>query len=503
MSATVMRGYPAIKAFYNVPKCIRGNDTMHERHAGKIGLYNSFFDFANFRLPLSTFLVDVLRHFRINISQLSVIGAAKVDDLACPASFLWHTAKHVSRDPDLVAADFNEKDYATLVANPSSFRKFPEAFMCMVGQSRHYTLDEKTYSRFLHKNGEGEPLLLETTIGRIVPLLPVVPDRTESKLDASVERLFDEGGSGNQTEQGDFKGGGKDADIQPVIKAADTVVEDVALVQPKRQRKRKYVVVDAGEASHPLKKLREDHGTLSGTSVGGKSVSAVKGLLARVVLNAEVGVAAIPTLPFMKTSISTMSEREGGDHTDSVAGLNLRAIGVPSKFVISSYYSHHSDTNVVEVKVNSDNDNFLLQLVELIPPRVASRTLLAVTFLLVVFAPSSTLMLKSVVEKQVELLKVKNEEIENLKAQLLLRETKVAKVIRLRAQASNFKAVEKPLRDETNTLKERNAILEKERNDLDAKVTELEASATGKEHELTDLNALITSVKSQNDNLID
>nr|GEZ62530.1 putative transposase (putative), gypsy type [Tanacetum cinerariifolium] len=29
-------------------------------------------------LPLSSFLVDILRHFRINISQLSVIGAAKI-----------------------------------------------------------------------------------------------------------------------------------------------------------------------------------------------------------------------------------------------------------------------------------------------------------------------------------------------------------------------------------------------------------------------------------------
>ncbi|GKA61199.1 hypothetical protein Tco_0760606 [Tanacetum coccineum] len=61
----------------------------------------------------------------------------------------------------------------------------------------------------------------------------------------------------------------------------------------------------------------------------------------------------------------------------------------------------------------------------------------------------------------------------------------------------------KSLRDEVNALKERNAILEKERNALDVKVTELEASAVGKERELTDLNAQITSVKSQNDNLVD
>nr|GFB89870.1 hypothetical protein [Tanacetum cinerariifolium] len=51
------------------------------------------------------------------------------------------------------------------------------------------------------------------------------------------------------------------------------------------------------------------------------------------------------------------------------------------------------------------------------------------------------------------------------------------------------------LKDETNALRERKAILEKKRNALDVKVIELETSATGKEHELTELNALITSVK--------
>ncbi|GJR83123.1 putative reverse transcriptase domain-containing protein [Tanacetum coccineum] len=154
------------------------NDTMHERPARKIGLYTRFFDFANFKLPLSTFLVDVLRHFRINISQLFVIGAAKsgwksfskrsdnafvcytkpldslknwnnhffwVDNFTFPASFPWHAAKHVTRDPAPVAADFSAQDYATLVAHPFPFWKFPEAFMCLVGLSRHYTLDEETY----------------------------------------------------------------------------------------------------------------------------------------------------------------------------------------------------------------------------------------------------------------------------------------------------------------------------------------------------------------------
>nr|GEW82175.1 transposase (putative), gypsy type [Tanacetum cinerariifolium] len=44
---------------------------------GKVGVYTKFFEFANFRLPLSQFLFDILGYYQINLSQLSVICAAK------------------------------------------------------------------------------------------------------------------------------------------------------------------------------------------------------------------------------------------------------------------------------------------------------------------------------------------------------------------------------------------------------------------------------------------
>ncbi|GKE80664.1 hypothetical protein Tco_1550664, partial [Tanacetum coccineum] len=47
----------------------------------------------------------------------------------------------------------------------------------------------------------------------------------------------------------------------------------------------------------------------------------------------------------------------------------------------------------------------------------------------------------STVDEKDELLKVREREIENLKAQLLLKEAEAAKVIRLRAEASKFEAV--------------------------------------------------------------
>ncbi|GKE92596.1 hypothetical protein Tco_1573691 [Tanacetum coccineum] len=138
-----------------------------------------------------------------------------------------------------------------------------------------------------------------------------------------------------------------------VNEATDTVAEDVAPLQPRRQRKRKTVVVDAGEASHPPKKLKMDHETPSRPSVAGKSRSVVQRLLARAVLNADVRGGAIPTLPFVTSSVSATPEREGGDHTDSMVGHNLRTIGVSQRFVISSDSSHHSGPTIAEAEVDS------------------------------------------------------------------------------------------------------------------------------------------------------
>ncbi|GKF08013.1 hypothetical protein Tco_0042237, partial [Tanacetum coccineum] len=104
--------------------------------------------------------------------------------------------------------------------------------------------------------------------------------------------------------------------------------------------------------------------------------------------------------------------------------------------------------------------------------------------------------LKSVVNEQAGLLKVREGEIETLKAHLLLNEAEAAEAIRLRAEASKFEAVKKSLHDEVQALKEHNATLEKEKNDLDVKVADLAASVKVREHEVADLDDVVTFVKS-------
>ncbi|GJS04668.1 hypothetical protein Tco_0321176 [Tanacetum coccineum] len=111
--------------------------------------------------------------------------------------------------------------------------------------------------------------------------------------------------------------------------------------------------------------------------------------------------------------------------------------------------------------------------------------------------------LKYVVDDQAEVLKVKEKEMEDLRAHLLLKEAKAAEAIRLRAEASKFEVAERYLQEEIVSLKERNAALKKEKGVLDVRVADLAASVKVKEQEATDLDTMVTSVKSQKDYLVD
>nr|GEW84344.1 hypothetical protein [Tanacetum cinerariifolium] len=171
---------------------------------------------------------------------------------------------------------------------------------------------------------EDEPKLLETTVGRVVPLLPV--------------------------EQGDPASGGHGVGIDVVT---ETIIKDVAPAQLKRQKKQKTNVADAGEPSHPAKKLRHDYGAPGGPTVGGKSQLSIQRLFVGAMQNAKVRGGIMPTFPFVSSSVSTTPEREDGDHTKLLAGANIRAIGAPQWFVISSDSSDHSSVNFAKAEVDS------------------------------------------------------------------------------------------------------------------------------------------------------
>ncbi|GJT08878.1 hypothetical protein Tco_0843340 [Tanacetum coccineum] len=376
------------------------------------------------------------------------------------------------------------------------------------------------------ERNKDEPLLLATTIRCNVHMLLVAPDHAKSELEASIDKLFDEGGSGNQAEQGDSVGVGEGTNIMPVV-------EVVAPMQPRRQWKRKFVVMDADGTSHPPKKLSEDHGTPGGTSVSGKSCSAIKRLLAGAMLNDEVEVAAIPTLSFKTASMFVIPSDSSHHSGPTIAEAEVDSLvrsSVPimttvttvtltvdpafvakEKSVKPSLFSADSSSGGganphTDVFLDLTGSDFLIGGIRIVidlDTDLQKMCLSAEVRMCAEYSVKERRRLKSVVKKQDELLKAKDREIEDLKAQLLLREVEVMEAIRLRVEASNFETMEKSLRDETNALKERNVILKKKRNALDMKVTEFETAVAGKKREFTDLNALVTFLRSQNDNRMD
>nr|GFB79706.1 hypothetical protein [Tanacetum cinerariifolium] len=297
---------------------------------------------------------------------------------------------------------------------------------------------------------EDEPRLLETTVGRVVPLLLVAFARASNELEASVDKLFDEGASED----------GQGTDIQPVIATTDTIVEELALLQLRRQRKRKSVVVMLADLRILLKTRGEP----------------------------------IPTLPFVTSSVSATLEREDKSHADSVTGLNLRTIDAPvpvepSLFGVDSSSTSRTDSILggfsdvsgsdfliggIRTIVEPDSD---LQKVYLFTEFNIGAThqisLSAEVRMCAEYNIIEKKRIRYVVDEQAELLKVKDGKIKNFKAQLLLKEAEAAEAIRLRAEVFKFEATEKSLQGEV------------------------------KEHEVTDLDAQAITVKLQNDNLVD
>ncbi|GJY01549.1 hypothetical protein Tco_0359701 [Tanacetum coccineum] len=97
----------------------------------------------------------------------------------------------------------------------------------------------------------------------------------------------------------------------------------------------------------------------------------------------------------------------------------------------------------------------------------------------------------------------KDKEIEDLKSQLLEAKEESAEVTQLCAQVSGLEATESSLRGEVASSKDHNVLLEQECNSLKLKVTGLESTIAEKDHELSDLGASSSSLKSQNQSLVD
>ncbi|GJV75773.1 hypothetical protein Tco_1507357 [Tanacetum coccineum] len=358
---------------------------------------------------------------------------------------------------------------------------------------------------------EGEARLLDSTVGCVVPLLPVALARADSDLEASVDRLFDEG-----------------------VVADENVVTE----KPKRLREKRQVVTDASGSSHPPKKLRGDHRTSSGAATGGKSPSVLKELLASSMLNVEVGVATVATLPMVTSSVSATPEHESGVPADSITGLNLRTIGASERFVISLDSSHHSGTNafraqdysiirsavispvmtesvvtshavtvpsvpetgtkvtsLVHASMFHDSDSTETVKADVAGPSYSARQDLSMG--------SRELDAETQHQVFVSQWKIRKMDYHHLFTEFNVRTARQACLnaeVRMRTEycLSERKRLESECKKQADLLKARD-----EEESLDGKVAELQSSVSTKDLELKDLNVAVSSLRSQKDGLVD
>ncbi|GJV76980.1 hypothetical protein Tco_1508564 [Tanacetum coccineum] len=183
---------------------------------GKVGVYTRFFEFANQRVPLSLFMCNILNHYRLHISQLHCIGAAKisnfevncrllainptvhlfrafyhtcwsngwvsfskragrlqcytekldalrrwremffwVDDMLVPWDFAFYTQGLLPRDERPPPGSYSVEDAELINDNRIPINAYSEAFLCHMGISRNYFQSLEEVPTFIGDDGWG------------------------------------------------------------------------------------------------------------------------------------------------------------------------------------------------------------------------------------------------------------------------------------------------------------------------------------------------------------
>ncbi|GJV77391.1 gypsy type transposase [Tanacetum coccineum] len=392
--------FDAICAKYFVSKEVHpqlpsSDATMHERPTGKVGMYTRFFDYANYRIPFSTFFVSVLTHFRIPFSQLYVFGSAKVShfEILCRVCninpsvglfryFYTHNYKNgwfgFTKRPNVRACYSKNLDSVEnwndhffwvdefLVPANARFGWFSGTNIVNEYENGEdmdlnafiRTADPRKVRIVERARAENERPIRTVAKHHTVTLLPTSVVRPSGELSASIEREFvgDAGGSGGGDQEIASVGGHDN--VEPIVPTTDNVVAETEAPGPRRSKKKRVTRESESipAASHPPKRLRADYGTTGGSAAGGKSPSVLNRLLQDSLLTVEQGVLALPTLPFITSSVTASPLEEGGDHTDSVTGPSLRTVGPSARFVVLSDSSHHSGAKSADPEVDPCQD---------------------------------------------------------------------------------------------------------------------------------------------------
>ncbi|GJU23888.1 hypothetical protein Tco_1157230 [Tanacetum coccineum] len=213
------------------------DDTIKNAPTGKIGIYTRFLEFANFRIPLSRFLLCLIEYYQINFSQLSVLGAAK--------------------DPLPSDNRVNVELLNLLDHHRTVIRRYPETFLCLVRMSRSF--DDVHVRPILLKDDESDMGLLDF-VKSADPFKVKTGERTltEGEIplnDKTVNMIVPPSAE--------------------IIQIVEHTVMDELKEHAGKKKKRRVVFYDL-----PVKRLRADAAVASKPvpTTGGKSLAALKRL---------------------------------------------------------------------------------------------------------------------------------------------------------------------------------------------------------------------------------
>ncbi|GKD63207.1 hypothetical protein Tco_1305315 [Tanacetum coccineum] len=130
---------------------------MSEIPDDDIGIYHRMFDFSGVRIPFSSFLLALIKHYRVHFSQLGPLGLNTVitfevlcrslqieptsgffliDRWAIPDDMVWRHTDAAIDDPRPSAGCFNMVDVCRLSAHVIKLMDMPEGVLVLSGLSR-------------------------------------------------------------------------------------------------------------------------------------------------------------------------------------------------------------------------------------------------------------------------------------------------------------------------------------------------------------------------------
>ncbi|GJT92572.1 hypothetical protein Tco_1081417 [Tanacetum coccineum] len=114
---------------------------MSELLDDAIGIYHRIFDFSGVRIPFSSFLLDLIKHYRVYFSHLGPLGLNKVitfesgffliDRRAIPDAMVWTHPDAAIDDTRPAAGSFNIADVRRLSAHVIKLRDIPEGVLVL------------------------------------------------------------------------------------------------------------------------------------------------------------------------------------------------------------------------------------------------------------------------------------------------------------------------------------------------------------------------------------